>query len=410
LVTVSDKKLVVPIYCDPAIDRNCVPNTIIGYYYKADVITAGDYAPFGMALVGRKFAVGSGGYRYGFNGQENSKDVSEANYTAEYWEYDSRIGRRWNVDPVYKHSPYECFAGNPILFIDQNGADTIKHRIFDNKGNAITKPTVIDLAASETRGIPGMKVVGNNRVEVTPGTYAVDYIPNNCSKINDFNQIAGDYAGGHSYTWKPGHIFSPPPPILPVVVAAVPITQFNTQIIGVTPVNGVVGVLNVNLGNQQWLRTGVGNTFVNPTAARGAIAAYARQLRNFGITSTNLTIGTSLASATTPDDIPGRNGAGVIRDRATTVRGILNGFGIRVGTVNPIYGQSTPVVTAQTNANQVGITGWNVTTQAMQRQVLRGNVVPGSTQPVSGNPPAINFQRNRGRAAPGVGGYTGAWQ
>ncbi len=40
-----------------------------------------------------------------------------------YWEYDSRIGRRWNVDPVLKvwESPYLCFSGNPIWFSDIKG-------------------------------------------------------------------------------------------------------------------------------------------------------------------------------------------------------------------------------------------------------------------------------------------------
>ena len=35
------------------------------------------------------------GYRYGFNTQEKDDDVFIGAYTAEYWEYDSRLGRRW---------------------------------------------------------------------------------------------------------------------------------------------------------------------------------------------------------------------------------------------------------------------------------------------------------------------------
>ena len=47
--------------------------------------------------------------------------------SAEFWQYDSRLGRRWNVDPVCKEyeSPYACFAGNPMWFADRFGADTI---------------------------------------------------------------------------------------------------------------------------------------------------------------------------------------------------------------------------------------------------------------------------------------------
>jgi RHS repeat-associated protein len=67
-------------------------------------------------------------YRYGFNGMEKDDEVSgEGNsYTAEYWQYDSRLGRRWNRDPVVKthESPYVTFANNPIWFADPDGADS----------------------------------------------------------------------------------------------------------------------------------------------------------------------------------------------------------------------------------------------------------------------------------------------
>ncbi len=44
-------------------------------------------------------------------------------YTAEYWQYDPRLGRRWNVDPVIYpwQSPYAAFNNNPIYFIDPDG-------------------------------------------------------------------------------------------------------------------------------------------------------------------------------------------------------------------------------------------------------------------------------------------------
>jgi hypothetical protein len=46
-------------------------------------------------------------------------------YTATYWQYDSRLGRRWNVDPVNKAylSSYCSFGNNPIVFVDPNGDD-----------------------------------------------------------------------------------------------------------------------------------------------------------------------------------------------------------------------------------------------------------------------------------------------
>lgn len=67
-------------------------------------------------------------YRYGFQGQEGDDEVAGQgnSLTAQFWQYDSRLGRRWNVDPVVKshESPYAAFANNPILLIDPSGADT----------------------------------------------------------------------------------------------------------------------------------------------------------------------------------------------------------------------------------------------------------------------------------------------
>ncbi len=86
-----------------------------------------DYYPGGMQMPGRKFTASSSSYRYGFNGQENSTEIAAGLTTAMYWEYDSRIGRRWNVDPVLKEweSPYLCFSGNPILLSDPDGDNPI---------------------------------------------------------------------------------------------------------------------------------------------------------------------------------------------------------------------------------------------------------------------------------------------
>lgn len=49
--------------------------------------------------------------------------------TATFWEYDTRLGRRWNIDPVMKpwESPYSVLGGNPILNIDPLGNDWFKN-------------------------------------------------------------------------------------------------------------------------------------------------------------------------------------------------------------------------------------------------------------------------------------------
>jgi RHS repeat-associated protein len=116
LATVSDKKL--------AISGNGFSSTIS--HFEADVVSASDYSPFGMQLVGRNFS--SDKYRYGFNGQEKSTEIDPHgnNMTAEFWQYDARLGRRWNVDPrpITGMSPYAVMGNSPVLYSDPLG-DTL---------------------------------------------------------------------------------------------------------------------------------------------------------------------------------------------------------------------------------------------------------------------------------------------
>ena len=75
-------------------------------------------------MQGREFAGGKG-YRYGFGTQETDDEVSGRgnSYTAEFWQYDCRLGRRWNVDPMpdYWESVYGVLLSNPIRFTDFYG-------------------------------------------------------------------------------------------------------------------------------------------------------------------------------------------------------------------------------------------------------------------------------------------------
>ena len=98
--------------------------------FTAEVLSATDYYPgvypdfFGSSpMPGRSF---EGEYRFGFNGQEKDDEISGttgANYTATFWEYDARVGRRWNLDPkpVIGISEYACFGNNPIWYSDPLG-------------------------------------------------------------------------------------------------------------------------------------------------------------------------------------------------------------------------------------------------------------------------------------------------
>ena len=77
-----------------------------------------------MGMPGRKYlATSSSKYRYSINGQEKESELNENITTALYWEYDSRILRRWNTDPVnfLGESPYLVNGGNPIYYTDPLG-------------------------------------------------------------------------------------------------------------------------------------------------------------------------------------------------------------------------------------------------------------------------------------------------
>ena len=64
-------------------------------------------------------------YSFAFNGQEKDDEVSGAGniMTATFWEYDARLGRRWNLDPKPNvwESEYSVMGGNPICMRDVNG-------------------------------------------------------------------------------------------------------------------------------------------------------------------------------------------------------------------------------------------------------------------------------------------------
>jgi RHS repeat-associated protein len=85
-----------------------------------------------LKVVANKLNISSkscaGAYRYGFQGQEKDDEISGAgnSYTASFWQYDSRLGRRWNLDPKPNPSisEYATFANNPIRYMDVLG-DTV---------------------------------------------------------------------------------------------------------------------------------------------------------------------------------------------------------------------------------------------------------------------------------------------
>ncbi len=99
--------------------------TAVAGSYLADIKSYVDYYPFGVQMPGRTWQQDE--YRFGFNGQEKDDEIyGEGNSTtAEFWQYDARLGRRWNVDPealrYSMKSPYSGYSNNPIIFIDPAG-------------------------------------------------------------------------------------------------------------------------------------------------------------------------------------------------------------------------------------------------------------------------------------------------
>ncbi len=141
-------------------------------YFIPDLVSAHDYYPFGSLMPNRAYAAsGAGTYRFGFNGQERSDEIKgDGNsYTAEFWEYDPRIGRRWNIDPVtlvnslagksLQISPFATMFNDPILKSDVKG-DSASDIIIKGKNNSsltlktsavnITLNTKIDFGSNNT--------------------------------------------------------------------------------------------------------------------------------------------------------------------------------------------------------------------------------------------------------------------
>jgi RHS repeat-associated protein len=99
-------------------DRKLISTAV---FYTADVLTLTDYYAFGQAITERTYNASA--YRYSMNGQEKDTDIDSNHTTALYWEYDSRIGRRWNLDPMDMAdiSGYACFGNSPIAIVDIDG-------------------------------------------------------------------------------------------------------------------------------------------------------------------------------------------------------------------------------------------------------------------------------------------------
>ena len=146
------------------------------------------HPPFGTPLYNRGF-VQSGGYKYGFNGQEKDNEVSGSGNTntAAHWEYDTRLGRRWNLDQVIKpnESGYSTFSGNPIVMGDPNGdnADTKLTKNADGKTGTATIKADVYL------------VKGKNTSDAEFNSYANGYK----NRVQGANAYSGNTGNGATF-------------------------------------------------------------------------------------------------------------------------------------------------------------------------------------------------------------------
>jgi len=88
-------------------------------------------------------------YRFGFNGQEKVNEIAGIgnHTTAEFGEFDTRTGRRWNVDPVdqISISNYAVNRNNPILYNDPNGDNPLFGALFGGALDAAFQIVMISM-------------------------------------------------------------------------------------------------------------------------------------------------------------------------------------------------------------------------------------------------------------------------
>ncbi len=152
----------------------------------AEVLSVTDYYAYNMEILERTNVVKS--YRYGLNGQEKSPELGENHTTAEFWEYDARSGRRWNLDPVVKphESGYFCFSGSPIWMFDLLGDD----------GDYFSKKTGKKLGSDKIDDNKIYTVEG--KAGKTDADFVAD-IKNNQGKSYQTNQ---SFSVDHVMTWE----------------------------------------------------------------------------------------------------------------------------------------------------------------------------------------------------------------
>jgi RHS repeat-associated protein len=87
-----------------------------------EVLSFADYYPHGSTMPGRSYVSSNGSKFSNYQGQEKDPETGLLNF--ELRQYDPRIGRWFNPDPMGQyHSPYLAMGNNPISFVDPTGGE-----------------------------------------------------------------------------------------------------------------------------------------------------------------------------------------------------------------------------------------------------------------------------------------------
>lgn len=163
---------------------------------------------FGALLPGRNWNAAGENYAFGFNGQLQDDEIyGEGNsYTAENWEYDPRLGRRWNLDPYtdYSFSSYATFKNNPIFFVDPSGAVAGDYYTKEGKhlGSDGIKDDKVYIVGGDTKDFSAQRY-GNSGSTSKIGTFGVTSMSSSNGSISantSYQEPANDASPNAAYT------------------------------------------------------------------------------------------------------------------------------------------------------------------------------------------------------------------
>ena len=123
---------------------------------------------------------------FAFNGQERNDDYmgpGNENH-ALFWEYDTRIGKRWDIDPVINptQSPYAVNNNNPIQYNDPSGESGVatvdkehKKVIVQINVNLYGSMATKELAIATAQSIEKLYNANNPTVKIGKAVYKVQF-------------------------------------------------------------------------------------------------------------------------------------------------------------------------------------------------------------------------------------------